>query len=91
MAAEGGNAQTLSLFPSEYRCWLSCELFFFFFHDYVQMEKEERSFVRVEVWPRSAPPRPSCTSLLQEPTGRLVNDQKLQAMLGEVARSVATL
>lgn len=22
-----------------------------FFHDYVQMEKEERSFVRVEVWP----------------------------------------
>lgn len=68
---------------------VSC--FFFFFHDYVQMEKEERSFVRVEVSPRSAPPRPSCTPLLQEPTGRLVNDQKLQAMRGEVARSVATL
>lgn len=68
---------------------VSC--FFFFFQDYVQMEKEERSFVRVEVWPRSAPPRPSCTSLLQEPTGRSAHDQKLQAMLGEVARSVATL
>lgn len=65
--------------------------FFIFFHDYVQMEKEERSFVRVEVWPRSAPPRPSSTSLLQEPTGRLDNDQRLQAMLGEVARSVAAL
>lgn len=26
-----------------------------FSHDYVQMEKEERSFVRVELSPRSAP------------------------------------
>lgn len=62
------------------------------FHDYVQMEKEEGSFVRVEVWPRSAtPPRPSCTTLLQEPPGGLVDGQKLQAVLGEVARSVATV
>lgn len=59
-----------------------------FFHDYIQMEKDKRSFVRVEVSPPSAPPRP--TSLLQEPTRGLVNDQKLQAMLGEVARPVAT-
>lgn len=34
-----------------------------FFHDYIQMEKDKRSFVRVEVSPPSAPPRP--TSLLQ--------------------------
>lgn len=60
----------------------------FFFHDYVQMEKEERSFVRVEVSPRPARPRLSCTSLLQEPPGS-VNDPKLQAPVGEVARSVA--
>lgn len=61
------------------------------FHDYVQMEKEGGSFVRVEVSPRSAPPWPSCASLLQEPARGLGNEQNLQAMLGEVARSVATL
>lgn len=52
MAAGGRNAQAHSLFPSEYRRRLSCELFLA--HDYVQMEKEQGSFVRGE-----APPQPS--------------------------------
>lgn len=63
-----------------------------FSHDYVQMEKEEASFVRAEVSPCSAPSRHDWrASLLQEPTKGLVHDQRLQAMLGEVARSVETL
>lgn len=73
----GGRMQKLSAFSHrniDDGSPVSC-----FFHDYVQMEKEERSFVRVEVSRRSAPSRHGWrTSLLQEPTKRLVDGQRWQ-------------
>lgn len=40
----------VSLFPSEDRCWIFCvSKHGLYSHGYVQMEKEEGSFVRVEV------------------------------------------
>lgn len=70
----GGRMQKLSAFSHrniDDGSPVSC-----FFHDYVQMEKEERSFVRGDVSRRSAPSRHGWrTSLLQEPTKRLVDGQ----------------